>query len=314
MVNAQGLFEAVEEFPDDRAAERYAGLIGIDHIKSQALAEGRALLAPEFLAAWSKKAHKTVLSAVADVMDRTPLIVMAGDVGTGKTELAETMGDQLARELNVPVALFPLSLSARGHGAVGEMTTLLSASFDVVREHAAGGRARDGRLRHAAILLIDEADALAQSRELAQMHHEDRAGVNALIRGLNSLRVQRLPVLTIMCTNRVEALDPAILRRAAAILEFARPDDDARRALLAKAFDGVDFKLDDLEQIVALTGRTKRRPYGWTFSDLRQRLVPTAVLTASASGTPITGQLLRDLAVSLEPTRPFDAELTRSHE
>jgi hypothetical protein len=30
---------------------------------------------------------------------------------------------------------------------------------------------------------VDEGDALAQSRDLAQMHHEDRAGVNALIRG-----------------------------------------------------------------------------------------------------------------------------------
>ena len=35
--------------------------------------------------------------------------------------------------------------------------------------------------RGAVILLVDEADALAQSREAAQMHHEDRAGVNAFL-------------------------------------------------------------------------------------------------------------------------------------
>ena len=101
---------------------------------------------------------------------------------------------------------YSLSLSARGQGSVGEMTMLLSDAFQLVAEAAKGGRGKDGKLRHGTILLIDEADALAQSRELAQMHHEDRAGVNALIRGIDGLRRNGLPVLTIMCTNRLSAL------------------------------------------------------------------------------------------------------------
>ena len=56
--------------------------------------------------------------------------------------------------------------------------------------------------------MIDEADALAQSRELGQMHHEDRAGVNALIRGLDQLAADRGRVLVVMCTNRIESLGP----------------------------------------------------------------------------------------------------------
>lgn len=67
------------------------------------------------------------------------------------------------------------------------------------------------------LLLIDEADALAQSRENAQMHHEDRAGVNAFICGIAN---QKLPAAVLMCTNRLKALDPAVQRRAAEVLTF----------------------------------------------------------------------------------------------
>jgi AAA+ superfamily predicted ATPase len=88
------------------------------------------------------------------------------------------------------------------------------------------------------VLLVDEADALAQSRELAQMHHEDRAGVNALLRGIDGIRSDRLPVLTILCTNRLDAIDPAVQRRAAAVEMFGRPGQAQRAALLTHLLAG----------------------------------------------------------------------------
>ena len=309
-MSADGLFAAAEEFPEDRARERFDQLVGIDAIKRQLVTEAHALLDPRIVEQWSKHAHKKVIPAVHDVMTRTALVILAGDVGTGKTELAETVGDPIARALGVKVTLFPLSLSARGHGAVGEMTTLLTRAFEKVREHAAGGRGRDGALRHATILLVDEADALAQSRELAQMHHEDRAGVNALIRGIDGLRHDRLPVLTIMCTNRVDAIDPAVRRRAAAILAFTRPDDEARQELLRRALHGVTISDAEMTEVVRLTGPQNGRGYGCTYSDLRQRFVPTAVLEAVDHGGPITGQRLIDIAKDFTPTRPFDGEIS----
>jgi AAA+ superfamily predicted ATPase len=308
-VSAEGLFAAVEEFPDDRARERFNDLVGIDTIKRQLTRQAQALLDPAIVEAWSTKAHKKVIPAVRDVMTRTALVILAGDVGTGKTELAETVGDRIARDIGKKVTLFPLSLSARGHGAVGEMTTLLTRAFETVRDHAAGGRSRDGSLRHATILLVDEADALAQSRELTQMHHEDRAGVNALIRGIDGLRNERLPVLTIMCTNRMDAIDPAVRRRAAAIFEFTRPDDEARELLLRRSLDGANISDTEIKEIVRLTGPRNGRGYGCTYSDLRQRFVPAAVLDAVDSGEPITGEQLIDIAMTFIPTRPFDAEM-----
>jgi len=37
--------------------------------------------------------HKLAFTAVRSVEKRAPLLVLSGDVGTGKTELAETVGD-----------------------------------------------------------------------------------------------------------------------------------------------------------------------------------------------------------------------------
>lgn len=308
-MTSQGLFAAVEEFPNERACERYKELVGLDSVKNQLLTEARVLLDPGIVEAWSRRRHKNVIPAVNDTTDRTPLVVLAGDVGTGKTELAETIGDPIARQLAVPVMLYPLSLSARGRGAVGEMTTLLTKAFEEVQAHASAGRGRDGNLRHASILLVDEADALAQSRELAQMHHEDRAGVNALIRGIDGLRRDRLPVLTIMCTNRPDAIDPAVRRRAATVFRFTRPDDVDRRELLQRSFTGVDITDAEIAEIVRLTGAVEGRTYGCTYSDMRQQFIPSVVLQAVEADRPITGHLLVTAASQFQPTRPFEAEL-----
>lgn len=308
-ISIDDLFDRRLDFPDIGASRRLARLGGIDQAKTRLAKVLGVLVNPAGPRDWADKHHKGAAIALDYLERRPPLVILAGDVGTGKTELAETVGDRIARDIGKKVTLFPLSLSARGHGAVGEMTTLLTRAFETVRDHAAGGRSRDGSLRHATILLVDEADALAQSRELTQMHHEDRAGVNALIRGIDGLRNERLPVLTIMCTNRMDAIDPAVRRRAAAIFEFTRPDDEARELLLRRSLDGANISDTEIKEIVRLTGPRNGRGYGCTYSDLRQRFVPAAVLDAVDSGEPITGEQLIDIAMTFIPTRPFDAEM-----
>jgi AAA+ superfamily predicted ATPase len=300
----EGLFGRVLEYPDPDAQRRLDGLVGIDANKAALIREARILLDPSALERWSIEHYGAVLPIAAEVAGRTPLVVLAGDVGVGKTELAESFPDAVAREMDVPIVLYPLSLSARGRGAVGEMTTLLTAAFETVTEAARGSRDSKGKVRSGVILLVDEADALAQSRELAQMHHEDRAGVNALIRGVDTLRRQSLPVLTIMCTNREAALDPAVLRRAAAILHFARPNDAQRRELLAGALEGAGVGDEDLDELVRLMGPRDGRPYGCTFSDVRQRFLVEAVLDSLDRG-PLRGDRMVALAAEFVPTPPF---------
>ncbi len=183
MIQQSGVFSQIQSFPDPKVRARYANLVGIDDVKKRLLSEASLLVAPAQLRDWSRRFHGDELPIVKRFLSRPPLFLFAGDVGTGKTEVAETIGDAIARALSVEAYLYSMTLSARGTGTVGEMTTLITSAFSEVRDFAAtsGGTI--------CILHIDEADALAQSREFAQMHHEDRAGVNALIRGIISDRL-----------------------------------------------------------------------------------------------------------------------------
>lgn len=299
----EGLFDRLLQYPDPDAERRLTGLVGIDEIRADLIRETKTLLDPSVLERWSGQHYNKVLPVVEEVAARTPLVVLAGDVGTGKTELAESFPDAVARDLGIQMTLYPLSLSARGRGAVGEMTTLLTAAFEAVTEAAKGGRVK-GSVKSGVVLLVDEADALAQSRDLAQMHHEDRAGVNALIRGMDTLRARRLPVLTVMCTNRDGALDPAVLRRAARIFRFVRPNEDQRRALLARQLEGTEINGSHLDDLVRLSGPLNGRAHGWTFSDIRQRFIVQAVLDSLDTG-PLRGDRLVALASDFVPTPPF---------
>jgi AAA+ superfamily predicted ATPase len=299
------LFGYVQEFPDPDSGARFAALVGLDDVKDRLVNEAAVLLKPEVLDEWATAHHRGAVNALRAVRDRVPLIVLAGDVGTGKTELAETVGHPISQVLGIDVTLYPLSLNARGTGLVGQMTTLITGALNEIRDMAANARTSHGRLNRAVILLVDEADSVAHSRELTQMHHEDRAGVNALIQGIDGFRKDRLPVLTVMCTNRPDAIDPAVARRAAHIFRFERPGAEQRRAVLMAAFNGTGVSSDDIEKVGQLLGPMESRTYGATYSDLRQRFVPDAVLDAFGRDTPISGPRLVELAASFIPTRPF---------
>jgi SpoVK/Ycf46/Vps4 family AAA+-type ATPase len=300
-----GIFEEVREYPDPAAARRFASLVGVDDMKERLLKEGRLLLDPDSLAAWSKKHHRHG-SKITDLFrDRPPLFIFAGDVGTGKTILAETFGDAIARDAGIGVTLYALSLNARGTGAVGEMTTLISAAFAEVKQAAKRAAGRGGKHNSGIVLLIDEADALAQSRELGQMHHEDRAGVNALIRGVDDLATGALPAIVVMCTNRLDALDPAVRRRAAVTFTFTRPNEAQRLAFLKPVLDELEFTPQQIHALVVATGAVHGRSYGYTYSDLAQRLLPGLVLAAFPS-SPITYDLAKEVVERHPPTPPFE--------
>jgi AAA+ superfamily predicted ATPase len=300
----EGLFARTEEFPNQDAQARLVALVGLDETVDRLVSEAVVLLDPTLVNAWSSRVHGQVIPAVVALQDRTPMFIFAGDVGVGKTELAEVLGQAISQTADADVTLYPLSLTARGRGAVGEMTTLLTRAFDRVSKDFARTRRADGKAAAMGVLLIDEADALAQSRELAQMHHEDRAGVNALLRGIDGMRASRLPVLTILCTNRLDAIDPAVQRRAAAIQVFERPALEQRAALLARLLADTKLQPGDIDDLARATGEAGRG-YGYTYSDLRQRLVPEITLTAYRRGTAIDMTIALEVIAQTSPTRPF---------
>jgi AAA+ superfamily predicted ATPase len=298
------VFEDVVPLPDPRGQADYERLVGLDDYKARLVKETLLLVDPNQLQDWNKKHHGGNLAALGYFQSRPSLFVLAGDVGTGKTALARSFGNQVARLAKVRVELYSLSLNARGSGAVGEMTRLISSAFKQVRDAVAKTRAADGKAGRGIILLIDEADALAQSREAAQMHHEDRAGVNALIRGIDDLAADRLPVAVVMCTNRLDALDPAVRRRAAVVFEFARPTRDQRLAVLKAGLSGSGFADRDLEHLADATGEAQGRHYGLTYSDLTQRLLPSLILDAFPENALGANRAI-EIATALKPTPPF---------
>lgn len=273
------LFERRVSFPDFEPQERLARLVGLDDQKDRLTKVLGLLVNPFGLQEWAEKYHPQARAAIDTVLRRPPLAVLAGDVGCGKTELAETIGDAVARQEGIDITLYPLSLATRGQGRVGEMTQLVSAAFDYTIEAAEKLKNSSGKARGAVLLLIDEADALAQSRENAQMHHEDRAGVNAFIRGIDRIANQRLPAAVLMCTNRLKALDPAVQRRAAEVLTFGRPDDTQRRYLLTTKLQGFNLGAPAIDDLVKMTGPSATGAPGFTFSDINQRLIPAIVLS-----------------------------------
>ncbi len=298
------LFDKRIFYPDFEPQERLARLVGLD-VQKDRLAKVLALLVnPGGLADWANRHHPGATALLDTVLRRPPLVVLAGDVGSGKTELAETIGDAVARQEKIDITLLPLSLSARGQGRVGEMTQLVSAAFEYTLQEASKLASHNGRNRGAVILLVDEADALAQSRETSQMHHEDRAGVNAFIRGIDQVASAKVPAAVIMCTNRLNSLDPAVRRRAADVLEFSRPNDAQRQYVLSSRLEPLGLGSQQLSSLVAATGPFEGRPHGFTFSDLTQRLIPAIVLDAYPS-RPVDGARAVQIARGMLPTPPF---------
>lgn len=285
-------FEARIELPREDLDARRRGLIGFEPRFERLQRDLEIMLDPQSVRGWSQEHHGTVLPICEQLADRHPLVIFHGDVGTGKTATAESCADRLARDRQQDATLLKLSTRVRGTGLHGEMTRLMAEAFDQVKQ--AAGKKR------LAFLIIDEGDALAASREGAQLHQEEKAGTNTLIQRLDDLRALRGRAVVFLATNRLHAVDPAIVRRAARLERFARPDEQERRELLNQELHGLGLDKKTMDTLVRLTGPKGER-LGLTFSDLRTRLLPNAILMAYPGG-PLTREALLEAARTTEPS------------
>lgn len=290
--------------PNGDADERLTRLVGMERPIERLSSILDRLLFPARFDEWRKSYHPSASVIFNYMKNRHPLILIGGDVGTGKTELSETIGSRVARNNNLEITLFPMSLSARGSGLVGEMTKLISFAFHHIERECQHIAKVKGVYQSGIIMLLDEADALAQSREEGQMHHEDRAGVNSLIRGIDSLNRQNFPVAIIMCTNRLSAIDPAIKRRATEVFSFHRPNQSMRQRILRSALREINFTDQQIDKIVELTGKQAGRDYGFTFSDITQVLFHAIMMSGYPDSAISYGNALVAIE-KIEPTPPF---------
>ena len=304
-LSAQAVLSRPVSFPNADAEARLSRLVGLDEHIETLTRDLRLIFDPQLVLKWSESNYGGLLPVATLVYEAVPLIVFEGDVGTGKTALAETIAQQVALDGKYGVHLVKMSTRVRGTGYVGEMGTLLADSFDFVE----GLWEKKGE---PILFLIDEADSLLTSRESEQHHHEDKSGVNTILQHLDAIRVSSAQVAVIAITNRVGVLDPAVRRRATSVLTFNRPNRSQRKVLLSQLFKGA---LSDTEIEVLVNASKERKSHDGTeiplnYSDLTLRFAVSAIRNAVWSDEKLDAHSLAISLEAMEPTPIMDVEKT----
>lgn len=196
-------------------------------------------------------------------------VLLEGPPGTGKTLLAKA----IAGEANVPF------FSISGSDFV-EMFVGVGASR--VRELFA-----DAKHNAPCIIFIDEIDAVARRRGtgMGGGHDEREQTLNQMLVEMDGFE-ENQGIIVLAATNRVDILDPAILRpgRFDRRIAVGAPDVAGREQILKLHAGGKKLGDDvDLKQIAQTTA-------GFTGADLENLLNESAILTAKADRKYITNE------------------------
>jgi SpoVK/Ycf46/Vps4 family AAA+-type ATPase len=280
--------------PTREGIKEFEALFGIDAVKEALVDELALILDRKRLDAWTQRHHAKGLGVLDITRSTLPLILLSGDVGCGKTAIASCVATPVARAIDQRIACLETPSDIRGGGHVGELSARITEAFTQAKARAAAvGRG---------ILVIDEADDLATGRSQMQAHHEDRAGVNVLIKQINQLAASSAPVALIMITNRADVLDPAVLRRAALRLTFERPNETARFAVFERILQGTNATESQIRELAKLTEHNI--PY--TYSDLTDRIARLALRRAWKSNQPFGVAALKAAISEIEPSPRLD--------
>jgi SpoVK/Ycf46/Vps4 family AAA+-type ATPase len=290
---ATSIFDNTIELPSNAVRDRAIHLIGFESKFQRIHGNLKLLLDQEGLVKWSKHFYKTELPVISQLIDRHPLIILAGDAGTGKTVSAEAIADRMVRELGKEGFFLKLSTRVRGEGLHGQMGNLVNDAFDKLKTEAGKKRL--------AFLFIDEADAIATTRSTMQMHQEEKAAVNTLIQKIDEIRDLKGRAVVFMSTNRLHFIDEAIVRRAAVVLEFQRPSLEERVQLFAKSLEGISLNEKELNELADLTGPERNNDVGYSFSDIRLRVLPEAIAKCFPK-VELTFKILKETLSEVRPS------------
>ena len=189
-------------------------------------------------------------------------VLLEGAPGTGKTLLAKA----IAGEANVP--FFSISGSDFVEMFVGVGASRVRDMFAEAKKHAP------------CIIFIDEIDAVARRRGtgMGGGHDEREQTLNQLLVEMDGFGVNE-GIIVMAATNRVDILDPAILRpgRFDRKIAVARPDVKGREEILKVHAQNKPLGDDvDLAQIAQTTA-------GFTGADL-ENLLNEAAINAAMDG------------------------------
>lgn len=186
-------------------------------------------------------------------------VLLVGPPGTGKTLMAKA----IAGEAGVP--FFSISGSDFVEMFVGVGASRVRDLFEEGKKHSP------------CIIFIDEIDAVARRRGtgMGGSHDEREQTLNQLLVEMDGFGVNE-GIIVMAATNRVDVLDPAILRpgRFDRQVAVARPDVRGREAILKVHAKNKPLAEDvDLHQIAQTTA-------GFTGAELESLLNEAAILAA----------------------------------
>jgi len=270
-------FEYSLDLPNEQFDKTGEGLLGFDARYARLEKRLRLIGDPAGLAKWARGLYKgKIVPPIFELVgNQYPLFIFEGDVGTGKTEFAKSAASRFCTSLRREGHFFALSTRVRGGGHVGEASLRINEAFVHITSHL-------GKSKFV-FLLIDEADSLLTTRAEQHSHLEDRVAVNTIIQKVDFLRQHGGRLIVFLATNRLDSLDPAILRRTAMIERFDRPNTDERKELLEKDLAGLELNAITIGKATARTGPKDGSP-GYTYSDFRTRLLPQIVSNAYPDG------------------------------
>jgi SpoVK/Ycf46/Vps4 family AAA+-type ATPase len=133
------------------------------------------------------------------------------------------------------------------------------------------------------------------------MHQEEKAAVNTLIQKIDEIRELKGRAIIFMSTNRLHFIDEAIIRRAAVILEFERPNEQERKDIFEKSLEGIEFSINQLQVLADLTSPEQNEGIGHSFSDIRLKILPEAIATCFPN-SPLTFEILKDTINNVKPS------------
>ena len=205
-------------------------------------------------------------------------VILVGPPGTGKTLLAKAV----AGEAGVP--FFSISGSDFVEMFVGVGASRVRDLFEEGKKHAP------------CIIFIDEIDAVARQRGtgMGGGHDEREQTLNQLLVEMDGFGVNE-GIIVMAATNRVDILDPAILRpgRFDRKVAVGRPDVKGREEILRVHAKDKPLGEDvDLAQIAQTTA-------GFTGADLENLLNEAAIKAAKATRSYITQQDIKQAFIKV---------------
>ena len=282
-----------KKHPSKDAEAAFERLVGIEAHKESLLDFLELTLRPEKFNSWIKKNHSDGLPFAQELDFSSPLIILSGEVGCGKTALAGSVATPLGKRLDSRVLVLETPTNLRGSGLVGEISKRITDAFSQARTSLTANNIQHG------ILILDEADDLATSRSQMQAHHEDRAGLNALIKQLDKLKEDKVKLAVVLITNRLSVLDPAVRRRASLELVFERPGKEQLELVFQRILSGTSSSKKDIKLLVDLASS---KPVPFSYSDLTQKVAKAALLRSFRQGQKFSPEVVADILKDTEPS------------